>query len=735
VKIDLISHQSFNKNISNMKTAIALYPIVSKKFTLKILETATSEDPIDEELIVEQAIDEEAIHEEPTNEEIKKKKKIHRWTLELLKGKSDILYNGTIAYNDIDPKTLTNTSNIFPTCLICKFRWLTNIGSHITCNNGCPWCLKKLSKIRKFTLEMMEYISKRIHLEIYSFHLNDPNKIYVLTDKILLCCDKGHIPFTDTLGKIFSQAKSNKNRTKGCLLCKEKIQKQPPARWHHNLDLLKSKGGKIHNNQYDYSENKPEDIITNRSLIKIKCLRIMSNRNICNNIFSQTIHDHIDSATGCPACFKSYNITLPQFINKMEKLYKNKFLLHHLKDIDVRNNFSLPKLECSICHFIINTTHISTWLFGRRQCNFCINNELWTYEKVNRNIIIKEEEGKYTYENTILPKQITGKTLIQITCIICKNKKLDNYIFSKSIYAHFVDNSGCPKCSKCSKLSPWNSERLKIECERKEKEGHYCYKLVDYNSAKGGNTLIEIICIKCQDRGYDNFTFVQSVVDHFTCGHGCKRCVGMVRWSFEKFLEVKEDLPDAFKQDYSYDNITKEMFIAANCLTEVPIICLVCDNIFTRGLTDHFVTMAGCRYCIKSNMSKIVHNILTNLGINFKDEVKIMGLNNHFYRYDYMFTYNGVNIILETDGGQHFDFTKCWHKTDEKFIKSQQRDIYKQYYAIKNGYHIIRIDDKIPNKEIENHVKKALDLNLPCYYSTENRYQWLINGVNNYIEI
>ena len=69
-------------------------------------------------------------------------------------------------------------------------------------------------------------------------------------------------------------------------------------------------------------------------------------------------------------------------------------------------------------------------------------------------------------------------------------------------------------------------------------------------------------------------------------------------------------------------------------------------------------------------------------------------------RVDFYIDY--LKIALEYDGGQHTNFVERFHKTEENFIKAQQRDKIKDEELRKHGIHLIRIpyDAKITTKYI-----------------------------------
>lgn len=60
-------------------------------------------------------------------------------------------------------------------------------------------------------------------------------------------------------------------------------------------------------------------------------------------------------------------------------------------------------------------------------------------------------------------------------------------------------------------------------------------------------------------------------------------------------------------------------------------------------------------------------------------------------RYDFEFSYNKFKYYLEFDGSQHFNFNIFIHKTPAEFYKSRQRDLIKNYAAVKSRIKMIRI--------------------------------------------
>lgn len=62
-----------------------------------------------------------------------------------------------------------------------------------------------------------------------------------------------------------------------------------------------------------------------------------------------------------------------------------------------------------------------------------------------------------------------------------------------------------------------------------------------------------------------------------------------------------------------------------------------------------------------------------------------------------------LNIAIEFDGQQHYEFVEFFHRTMENFNLRQQMDIEKNQYCIKNNISLYRI----PYWE-EEHINKIL---------------------------
>ncbi len=102
-------------------------------------------------------------------------------------------------------------------------------------------------------------------------------------------------------------------------------------------------------------------------------------------------------------------------------------------------------------------------------------------------------------------------------------------------------------------------------------------------------------------------------------------------------------------------------------------------------------------------------------------------------RYDFYLIDN--NIILEVDGGQHFEFSQYLHENEDNFIEARQRDIIKYQQCKNHKIKMIRLDYKwIPtysNDEIYNFIIEATESKEKLILSTPEIYDWIYEKLSN----
>lgn len=157
--------------------------------------------------------------------------------------------------------------------------------------------------------------------------------------------------------------------------------------------------------------------------------------------------------------------------------------------------------------------------------------------------------------------------------------------------------------------------------------------------------------------------------------------------------------------------------------------CPICGKILNRKIYD--VTHFGlkCPNCsrsisypnrLMSNILEQINNQYDVLKQEYSDSWCKYYLDNKWHKcyYDFYFKKDGRNILIEMDGGFHFENI---YLTESEFKQSQQVDIIKNNLALTNNFDIIRIDCNygkntcnrlayIKNNILESKLSEILDL-------------------------
>jgi len=147
--------------------------------------------------------------------------------------------------------------------------------------------------------------------------------------------------------------------------------------------------------------------------------------------FSQTPGNHVNLKQGCPKCGGTEKLTLDDFINKANRVHKNKFT--YCQSVYV-NNVTKVEILCPK-HGIFTQTprdHLSG--YGCPSC--CKTTRLTTGEFIRRAINVHGDRYSYTlsvYKNK--------DTKLSICC--------DSHgVFTQTPHNHVSLKQGCPLCSK-----------------------------------------------------------------------------------------------------------------------------------------------------------------------------------------------------------------------------------------------------------------------------------------------
>lgn len=221
----------------------------------------------------------------------------------------------------------------------------------------------------------------------------------------------------------------------------------------------------------------------------------------------------------------------------------------------------------------------------------------------------------------------------------------------------------------------------------------YDYSQVDYQGAN------RKVAIGCPVHG----PFEQLANDHLR-GCGCQLCgnekIRLCRLSSTDQFVIQARSIHGDKYDYSevcYKGNKKRVTII--CPTHGP---------FNQRPNDHLAGKNGCPHCNESQGERRVVEVLGELGIEHKRQVRFPDLTRNGKRlaYDFGFSYRGQYFLVEYDGEQHSRPIDAWGG-EKEFAAIQRRDKAKDRYAAKNGYVLIRIPYTDLGR-IEEILKEAL---------------------------
>lgn len=133
-----------------------------------------------------------------------------------------------------------------------------------------------------------------------------------------------------------------------------------------------------------------------------------------------------------------------------------------------------------------------------------------------------------------------------------------------------------------------------------------------------------------------------------------------------------------------------------------------CGNIVEVS-TDHLHSghTQSCG-CIKSHGELYIQEILKKYNINYEKEVSFEDLkDNKVLRFD--FAVQNKTKLIEFDGEQHYYASEGWGGKD-KLSYIQEHDKQKDIYCIINHIPLLRLSYKMSSTEIEDAIKKFLDI-------------------------
>lgn len=138
---------------------------------------------------------------------------------------------------------------------------------------------------------------------------------------------------------------------------------------------------------------------------------------------------------------------------------------------------------------------------------------------------------------------------------------------------------------------------------------------------------------------------------------------------------------------------------------------------------------AGKLYKASSLPEAEIMAMLDTFGTGYQTQYIIP--NNTSRRYDFYIP--KYRLLIEYDGGQHFQFVQIFHETKENFELSKRIDVEKTKAALENKYHIARIDHGVKGMiQLSFHIMSII---LDLEFSTSNIPHLYLSSLDLYDEL
>lgn len=181
-----------------------------------------------------------------------------------------------------------------------------------------------------------------------------------------------------------------------------------------------------------------------------------------------------------------------------------------------------------------------------------------------------------------------------------------------------------------------------------------------------------------------------------TNGKTCPFCAGLLVDSNNNLLILRPDLAEEWDYEKNFPLRPEEVIPGTH--KKFYWVCKNCGNSW-EALCSNRNNGKGCRKCLMSGGEKKIDYWLRENG--FKNSYKYQQTFNDlkgikgFLRYDFgVFsnkTMSEIIMLIEYDDEQHYKINSYFHKTEQDFIDSQERDETKNKYAKDNNIPLLRI--------------------------------------------
>lgn len=342
-------------------------------------------------------------------------------------------------------------------------------------------------------------------------------------------------------------------------------QKKQQIKW--NLERVLKEAKEIHGEKYDYSMIQEKHIINATSKFTIKC-------NSCGDTFDTNIDRHIKHKKGkCKTCDKvivrawTYQRFLDDIKDNMDKLDYSL-----VKPEDIKHKNSQITIKCKVCPHSWTTT-VRSHIDNKATCDGCKGIMKWNYETFMSLAMEKHPNCDYS----MVPKNITGKSIIYLGCKICP------YIWKTQPAYHVKSIYGCDLCE--GGIIQWYYD-IFIWKAKKIHDNKFGYSKINPEDIENRYSEIEVTCNKCIN------TFPTTVYKHLITTGGCTTCSRINIWTYEEFMKT---VLARHGNKYDYNHIKPEDI--KGHLSFLKIYCKICGHNCSATLTHHANGNPSCRGC------------------------------------------------------------------------------------------------------------------------------------------
>ena len=337
-------------------------------------------------------------------------------------------------------------------------------------------------------------------------------------------------------------------------------------------------------------------------------------------------------------------------------------------------------------------------------CKICFNKSLASLE-ISKNLVDKTLNLKQIFKGT--------EKIFEIQCEKCNHisKKIPRK-FHMCNYCNGSDLCMDKKCNSCFNRSFASIEKSKYWCDKNNKQPR---ELLKNNTKK-----FWFNCNKC------HHLFKQRLSDITQKNTWCPYCANQKLCEDDKcigcFNKSFASHPKSKYWSDKNDKNSRKIFLHSQYYGWFN--CPLCSLEFKKRICYVTDSNSWCSDCSSTYLETSMKLVLRKLNIEYEDE-KILKLSNRkWLRYDFYLP--KYNLFIEMDGIQHFKYIKFFHKTKKKFRKDILRDVVKNYYALKNGYKILRIS-YLDDDYIENILSSCLRMNKNILFSNRKLYKKIYN--------